>query len=64
MEQLLLMTSCDSPAGIGAIVFGETHTRTEERTDVKVEIVIYISEKKKKPASPTPPTGIYFRFGL
>ena len=34
MEQLLLVTSCDSPAGIGASL------RTHGRTDVKVEIVI------------------------
>ena len=31
MEQLLLVTSCDSPAGIGASL--RTHERTDERTD-------------------------------
>ena len=42
MEQLLLMTSCDSPAGIGASLRtdAQTHKRTEGRTDMEVEIVI------------------------
>ena len=31
MEQLLLVTSCDSPAGIGASL--RTDGRTDERTD-------------------------------
>ena len=31
MEQLLLVTSCDSPAGIGASL--RTDERTDERTD-------------------------------
>ena len=31
MEQLLLVTSCDSPAGIGASL--RTDERTNERTD-------------------------------
>ena len=31
MEQLLLVTSCDSPAGIGASL--RTHERTNERTN-------------------------------
>ena len=31
MEQLLLVTSCDSPAGIGASL--RTHTRTHTRMD-------------------------------
>ena len=31
MEQLLLVTSCDSPAGIGASL--RTHVRTYGRTD-------------------------------
>ena len=31
MEQLLLVTSCDSPAGIGASL--QTHTRTDKLTD-------------------------------
>ena len=31
MEQLLLVTSCDSPAGIGASL--RTHARTDDRTD-------------------------------
>ena len=31
MEQLLLVTSCDSPAGIGASL--RTHGRTDGRTD-------------------------------
>ena len=38
MEQLLLVTSCDSPAGIGASL--RTDRRTEGQTDVEVEIVI------------------------
>ena len=40
MEQLLLVTSCDSPAGIGASLW--THTRTDGQTDVTLEIVFYI----------------------
>ena len=42
MEQLLLVTSCALPAGIGASLWtdGQTHKRTEGRTDVEVEIVI------------------------
>ena len=45
MEQLLLVTSCDLPAGIGASLRTDgqrtTHTRTTDgRTDVEVEIVI------------------------
>ena len=42
MEQLLLVTSCDSPAGIGASLrtHGNTDGRTDGRTDVKVEIVL------------------------
>ena len=46
MEQLLLVTSCDSPAGIGASLRtdGRTNARTNERTpdgqtDVTLEIV-------------------------
>ena len=31
MEQLLLVTSCDSPSGIGASL--RTDARTDERTD-------------------------------
>ena len=31
MEQLLLVTSCDSPSGIGASL--RTHARTDARTD-------------------------------
>ena len=31
MEQLLLVTSCDSPAGIGASL--RTHVRTDRWTD-------------------------------
>ena len=42
MEQLLLVTSCDSPAGIGTSL--RTHTRstegqTDRQTDVTLEIV-------------------------
>ena len=41
MEQLLLVTSCDSPVGIGASLW--THERTDGRmdgqTDVTLEIV-------------------------
>ena len=35
MEQLLLVTSCDSPAGIGASLRTDERTngRTDERTD-------------------------------
>ena len=40
MEQLLLVTSCDSHAGIGASL--RTHGHKEGRTDVKVEIVFQI----------------------
>ena len=45
MEQLLLVTFCDSPAGIGASLrtHGYTHERTHEptegQTDFYVEIV-------------------------
>ena len=47
MEQLLLVTSCDSPAGIGASLQTHTHERTDGRTngrtdghtDVMLEIV-------------------------
>ena len=46
MEQLLLVTSCDSPAGIGASLRTDerTNERTDERTpdgqtDVTLEIV-------------------------
>ena len=45
MEQLLLVTSCDSPAGIGASLLTDerTNERTDERmdgqTDVTLEIV-------------------------
>ena len=42
MEQLLLVTSCDSPAGIGASLrtHGQrTDGRTDGRTDVMLEIV-------------------------
>ena len=38
MEQLLLVTFCDSPAGIGTSL--QTDGRTEGRTDMEVEIVI------------------------
>ena len=42
LEQLLLVTSCDLPAGIGVSL--QTHAQTHERmkgwTDVMVEIVI------------------------
>ena len=37
MEQLLLVTSCDSPAGIGASL--RTDGRTDGQTDVTLEIV-------------------------
>ena len=37
MEQLLLVTSCDSPAGIGDSL--RTDGQTEGRTDVTLEIV-------------------------
>ena len=47
MEQLLLVTSCDSPAGIGASL--RTHTQTNGRmdgqTDVTLEIVFHIYVK-------------------
>ena len=41
MEQLLLVTSCDSPAGIGASLWthARTDARTNGRTDVMLEIV-------------------------
>ena len=35
MEQLLLVTSCDSPAGIGASL--RTDERTDERTDGRTD---------------------------
>ena len=38
-EQLLLVTSCDSPAGIGASLRTDGQ-RTDGQTDVEVEIVI------------------------
>ena len=37
MEQLLLVTSCDSPAGIGASI--RTHRWMDRQTDFYVEIV-------------------------
>ena len=37
MEQLLLVTSCDSPVGIGASL--RTDGRTDARTEVTLEIV-------------------------
>ena len=42
MEQLLSVTSCDSPAGIAASLQTDAQTQrgTEGRTDVEVEIVI------------------------
>ena len=46
MEQLLLVTFCDSPAGIGASLWTDGHmdkrteAQREGRTDVEVEIVI------------------------
>ena len=40
MEQLLLVTSCDSPAGIGASL--RTDERTDGQTDVTLEIVFQI----------------------
>ena len=46
MEQLLLLTSCDSPARIGASLQTDgqtdkrTNARTEGLTEMKVEIVI------------------------
>ena len=41
MEQLLLVTSCDSPAGIGASLrtHEQTHVRMDGQTDVMLEIV-------------------------
>ena len=41
MEQFLLVTSCDSPAEIGASLRTDGHTegRMEESTDVTLEIV-------------------------
>ena len=45
MEQLLLVTSCDSPAGIGASLrtdeqrTPDTGQRTDGQTDVTLEIV-------------------------
>ena len=46
MEQILLVTSCDSPAGIGASLRMDGHT--EGQTDVKVEIVIQIFKSLKR----------------
>ena len=39
MEQLLLVTSCDSPAGIGASLW--TDARTHARTDSILDITKY-----------------------
>ena len=41
MEQLLLVTSCDLPEGIGASLRTDEHTngRTDGQTDVTLEIV-------------------------
>ena len=39
MEQLLLVTSCDSPAGIGASLRTDTQTRMDGQADVMLEIV-------------------------
>ena len=42
-KQFLLVTFCDTTAGIGATFRTDTQTdgrRTEEQTDVEVEIVI------------------------
>ena len=44
MEQLLLVTSSDSSAGIGVSL--RTHGTTEGRTDVKVEIVNRFHHRK------------------
>ena len=44
MEQLLLVTSSDSPEGIGASLQtdGQMHERKDISTDVKIEIVRYL----------------------
>ena len=40
MEQLLLVTSCDSPAGIGASLL--TDARTDELTDGQTDVTLEI----------------------
>ena len=40
MEQLLLATSCDLPAGIGASL--RTHTRTDGQTDGQTDVTLEI----------------------
>ena len=40
MEQLLLVTSCDSPAGIGASL--RTDARTDARTDGQTDVTLQI----------------------
>ena len=44
MEQLLLVTSCDSPSGIGASLRTDARTneRTDERTDGQTDVTIEI----------------------
>ena len=41
MEQLLSVTSCDSPAGIEASLQTHTGGHTDGHTDVSLEIVFY-----------------------
>ena len=47
MEQLLLVTSCDSPAGIGASL--RTHVRTNGRTDGHTDVTLemYMCDNKE-----------------
>ena len=40
LEQLLLVTSCDSPAGIGASL--RTHVRTDGLTDGQTDVTLEI----------------------
>ena len=46
MEQLLLVTSCDLPAGIGASLRTDAQRtdgqRTDGQTDVTLQVVFYI----------------------
>ena len=46
MEQLLLVTSCDSPAGIGATLRTHTHGLTNGWTDRR-DVVNSILDKQK-----------------
>ena len=50
MEQLLLVTSCDSPAGIGASLRTHTHGLTEGQHSTASENLMNLEKTLKRPS--------------